>query len=48
MASASREFDPNKKYKVVLSERLKKENDGGYNYTSVQGQFYHPHQGPSH
>jgi hypothetical protein len=43
MALSGREFDPAKKYKVVLSERLKNgdfsDNDesNDYSYASVQG-----------
>ena len=38
MASQIKEFDPNRKYKVVLSERLLNgTGNGDYTYASVQG-----------
>ena len=38
MASSIKEFDPNRKYKLVLSERLlNSTGNGEYTYASIQG-----------
>ena len=40
MASPGKEFDPNRKYKVVLSDRLLKNSNDSYLTAGLQGTIH--------